>query len=315
MEKQERKEKKILTENRLATVNKRETSFEGLVSQFENGEDGIYNLINDNKNSLFVPKISITDEDLEQIPHLKQLRETIDEWDAALKRTSGKDAFTIKKALIEMRKDQYSIKQAFRRPVIPVKITRSGISHLSIDDKSYIGEDGEIIKDGVSLMNPAVVSAILCNYSKLKEDSFDCFEGDIWYLLQAFENICDKALEEYPLYMRIIECKIDGMQNLDIQETIQVEFGIKHTVEYISSLWRNKIPRMIAIEAENQFLESQFKKEKRPFKKCSKCGKLKPAHNNFFSINKTSKDGWYSVCKFCRNKKYSTKNTKIDNLN
>lgn len=32
MEKQERKEKKVLTDNRLATVNKRETSFEGLVS-------------------------------------------------------------------------------------------------------------------------------------------------------------------------------------------------------------------------------------------------------------------------------------------
>ena len=50
MEKQEKKEKKILTENRMVTVNKRETSFEGLVSQFENGEDGIYNLITDNKN-------------------------------------------------------------------------------------------------------------------------------------------------------------------------------------------------------------------------------------------------------------------------
>lgn len=49
MEKQEKKEKKILTENRLATVNKRETSFEGLVSQLENGEDGIYNLISENK--------------------------------------------------------------------------------------------------------------------------------------------------------------------------------------------------------------------------------------------------------------------------
>ena len=33
MEKQKKKEKKILTENRLATVNKRETSYEGLVSQ------------------------------------------------------------------------------------------------------------------------------------------------------------------------------------------------------------------------------------------------------------------------------------------
>ena len=37
MEKQEKKEKKILTDNRLMTVNKRETSFEGLVSQLENG--------------------------------------------------------------------------------------------------------------------------------------------------------------------------------------------------------------------------------------------------------------------------------------
>ena len=53
MEKQERKERKILTENRMATVNKRETSFEGLVSQFENGEDGIYNLITEDKNIIF----------------------------------------------------------------------------------------------------------------------------------------------------------------------------------------------------------------------------------------------------------------------
>ena len=50
MEKQEKREKKILTDNRLVTVNKREASFEGLVSQLENGEDGIYNLLNEDKN-------------------------------------------------------------------------------------------------------------------------------------------------------------------------------------------------------------------------------------------------------------------------
>ena len=49
MEKQERKERKLLTDNRMATVTKRETSFEGLVSQLENGEDGIYNLMTENK--------------------------------------------------------------------------------------------------------------------------------------------------------------------------------------------------------------------------------------------------------------------------
>jgi len=53
MEKQERRERKILTENRMTTVNKRETSFEGLALQLENGEDGIYNLMTDNKNMIF----------------------------------------------------------------------------------------------------------------------------------------------------------------------------------------------------------------------------------------------------------------------
>ena len=44
----------MLTENRMMTVNKRETSFECLVSQLENGEDGIYNLISENnKNTIF----------------------------------------------------------------------------------------------------------------------------------------------------------------------------------------------------------------------------------------------------------------------
>ena len=77
MEKQERKEKKILTDNRMTTVNKRETSFEGLVSQFENGEDGIYSLITENKNVIFQPKISITQKDLEEIQPLRQVRDAI----------------------------------------------------------------------------------------------------------------------------------------------------------------------------------------------------------------------------------------------
>ena len=71
MEKQERKERKILTDNRMMTVNKRECSFEGLVSQLENGEDGIYNLMTDNKHTIFRPKVTITKKDLEEIPFLK----------------------------------------------------------------------------------------------------------------------------------------------------------------------------------------------------------------------------------------------------
>lgn len=72
MEKEEKKEKKILTENRLTTINKREISYEGLVSQFENGEDGVYNITNEDKYVIFQPKISITRKDREEIPELAQ---------------------------------------------------------------------------------------------------------------------------------------------------------------------------------------------------------------------------------------------------
>ena len=161
MEKQERKERNILTDNRMTTVNKRECSFEGLVSQLENGEDGIYNLVNENKNVIFQPKISITDKDLETIPCLKQLRDTINAWEAAAKHASGKTAFMMKKALIEMRKDQYIIKQAYQKPIIPCRLTRSARTSLPLDDKSYL-DGSEIVVDGISLMDTKVVSAILC---------------------------------------------------------------------------------------------------------------------------------------------------------
>ena len=308
MEKQERKERKILTDNRMMTVNKRECSFEGLVSQLENGEDGIYNLITDNKNQIFQPKVTITKKDLDEIQPLRQLREAINVWEAKLKVTEGKDAFVIKKALIEMRKDQYVIKNAYRRPIVPNKLTRSTHVIMLPDETSSFDEEGYPIPKGVSLLNPVVCSAILCNYSRLKEDSFDRFEGDLYYLMLAFDEIADKALKEYPLYEKIVECKVDGLQNTQIQEILQMEFGIKHSLEYISSLWRKKIPKLIASQAEDEYLYWYYLNiEKGKYKKCSRCGQVKLAHNKYFSKNKTSKDGFYSICKKCRNSKNKTK--------
>ena len=304
MEKQEKKERKILTENRMMTVNKRETSFEGLVSQLENGEDGIYNLISENKNQIFQPKVTITKKDLEEIEPLRQLREAINLWEAKLKVTEGKDAFIIKKALIEMRKDQYLIKNAYKKPIVFNKISHSRNFTLLPDKTCRFDEDGYPIPEGVSLLDPAVCSAILCNYSRLKQDSSDQFEGDLYYLMDAFDEVADIALKEYPLYEKIVECKIDGLQNIQIQEILQMEFGIKHSLEYISSLWRKKIPKLIASAAEDQWLDWYYlNEEKGKYKRCSRCGQIKLAHNKYFSKNKTSKDGFYSICKKCRNSK------------
>ena len=144
MEKQEKKERKLLTDNRMATVTKRETSFEGLVSQLENGEDGIYNLMTENKNMIFQPKVTITKKDVEEIPCLKQLRDAIAYWEQKMSVSEGRDKFIIKKTIIELRKDQYVIKNAYRKPIVPTKLTRSR-NFLPMDDDFEFDDEGYVI--------------------------------------------------------------------------------------------------------------------------------------------------------------------------
>ena len=87
-----------------------------------------------------------------------------------------------------------------------------------------------------------------------------------------------------------------------------MEFGIKHSLEYISSLWRKKIPKLIASQEEDEYLYWYYLNiEKGKYKKCSRCGQVKLAHNKYFSKNKTSRDGFYSICKKCRNSKNKIK--------
>lgn len=307
MEKQEKKERKLLTENRLTTVNKHETSFEGLVSTLENGEDGIYNLINESKTTIFQPHVSITRKDLEEIPFLKQLREAIHMWEEKMKTAQGKDRFIIKKTLIALRKDQYLIKDAYKRPIRLTKISHSK-HFLKLEDSYTLSEEGYVIPKGFSLCNPKVCSAILCNYSKLKEHAFGDFEGDLYYLLWAFDEISERALLNEPIYRQIVVDKIDGLQNIEIQQHLLSLFNKTHSLEYISSLWRNKIPNLIASQAEDELLAWHFtEKERGKYKRCSRCGQIKLAHNKYFSKNKTSKDGFYSICKQCRNSKVKKK--------
>lgn len=143
------------------------------------------------------------------------MREAIVMWEEKLKTATGRDAFIIKKTLIDLRKDQYVIKNAYRRPITLTKISH-GKNLIMLDGEEWVDEDGNVQSKGVSFCNPEVCSAFLCNYSKLKEDSYSNFESNTWYMIYDFENLVDKALAGNPVYMRLVECKIDGMQNIDI---------------------------------------------------------------------------------------------------
>ena len=306
MEKKEKKEKKILTENRMTTVNKRETSFEGLTSKLENGEDGLYNLITNDKNVILTPSVSITKEDLEEIQPLRQLREAI--MDLEKVKVEGKDAYKLKRMLIELRQDQYIIKNAYRRPIY---FLRSGRGSQVIDwdcDTGYEDENGnyvEVSENRLDLTNYEHVSALLCNYSLLKQKTAEELDNDIKYVIEDLENIIESFLpQEYPQYHDIIVWKIDGKSNLDIQKLLKNKYGTTHSQEYISSLFRNKIPKLIADKVSEQWLLWFYTyKAKGEWKTCSRCGETKLAHNRFFSKNKTAKSGFYSICKSCRNKR------------
>lgn len=111
-------------------------------------------------------------------------------------------------------------------------------------------------------------------------------------MMLDLDNLIERTLKDnYPLYYKLLIYKIDGKQNIEIQELLEVEFGIKHSVEYISSLWRKKIPKLISEQAKKDYLIWHYTNvEYGQWKKCSRCNEIKLANNKFFSLNKTSKD-------------------------
>ena len=308
IEKQERKEKHILTNNHMKTVNKREISFEGLVGKLENGEDGIYNMITNDKNIIFTHKDAITEEDIATIPGLKDLREAIAKVEEECRGARGKRAFLLKKQLIEMRQDQYVLKNSYKKKISNVNNTNTvkSLAKMDLSEHIYMDAEGEVCSTGlINLFNYKHISMLLCNYSKIKEECWDKLNNDMRWMMEDLDNLVEASLKDkYPLYYDLLIYKIDGLPNAEIQELLEKKHGVTHSPEYLSSLWRNKIPKLIAREAADQWLVWHFtQEEKGVWKRCSKCGAIKLAHNHFFSKNGTSKDKFYSICKDCRNKK------------
>lgn len=304
-DKKERNEKHILTDNHMKNIRNREISFEGLAGRLENGEDGIYNMIANDKNIIFNNNKPYTKEDIESIPGLKEYMEEIEAVTAAFKEATGRRKFLLKKQLIQMHEDKYEIGKVYKKPIYMVNVVKS-MSKLDLSENVFINEKGEVESDGVvNLYNPAHISLLLCNYSKLKEESWDVFNSDIKWLMEDLDNLIEKTLKDkYPYCYDLLIYKIDGKSNAEIQSLLEDKHNIKHTVEYISFLWRNKIPELLVKEASKEWLEWHYTvEEKGHWKKCSRCGQIKLAHPMFFSKNKTSKDGFYSICKDCRNKK------------
>ena len=308
MTKKEKKNREIITPNRKITIDKRETSYEGLVDKLENGEQGVHTLITNDKNIIFNHAIKITEDDIKDIPTMRDLVDSIKKITKQYENASGRRKKLLKRQIIQLSKDQYVLKSIFKKGFYLNHKTRdlSQKDFLDLTENIYLNSFGEVKSDSpFSLVNKESVSKILKEYDKLFLDSADSFNSDMKWLADELKHFIKRIKEDEPLYYDLIRAKVQGMQNIEIQELLEQKYGVKHSLEYISSLWKHKIPKMISEYKKEEWLIWYYKnhKSKDDWKACTRCKTIKPKHNKFFSKNKTSKDGLYSICKCCRNKK------------
>ena len=306
--KEDKHKREIFTENRLKTIGKREVSYEGLALKFENGEDGLHNILKPNdKNVLLTPKDKITDKDIEEVPGLRSLKQAIEEVLNNLKTATGRKKFYLKKQLIELYQDQYILKEAHRKPIHATRSTPSFYIPI-LDENIKVINNTDVESSGsISFFKVEHVAALLRTFSILKEQNQDQINSDLYYLLQEFESLIERTFkQDYPELFAIVQMKFAGCDSSHIQASLQSEYSLSFTLEYISKSWCNKIPALIVEKAKDEYLEWYYTfREYGKWKTCSCCGEVKLASTRFFSKNAAARDGLYSVCKKCRSTKYS----------
>lgn len=306
---EKRKPYPIVTKNRDVTVNKRQTSYEDMVSKLQNGEDGLYSMIIQDKDVIMDMREPISKEEMENIPGLKENMEVIETLKTQLGRATGKRKYSLKKQIISKYQEMYTLKNSFlgRSSKARINAQVRSMAHVSIPDHVYLDERDVPKSDGfISLIKPEHVSFLLKYYQLLKQESWDDVSSDMrWLLLDLEDTVVRALLPHDEILYDLLVWEIDGCSGAEIAEKMADKYNVFHSEQYFSTLWCRKIPKMIAEQAQKDWLYWHWRFEdpdNARWKTCNTCGKTKPAHYLFFHKN-TSKDGFYSKCRDCRSKR------------
>lgn len=283
------------------------------------------------------PKPTIDREKDKDIPGMVQLWDAIDELDLLLKKVSGKEEwaegeepkefssyslFKLKHWLIDLRKQQYVIKEEWLQPIRFKSVQRT--SNRAIDwysDAAYartpIPYDGQdspthwvvtqedadwewhvVREHTIDLGNGKHVQELINNYGKLKQDSYEDLQGDMKYILWTLEDLIDSC-DFTDVRKDIIVKKIDGQTNVQLHDYLHITYGLDYSANYISTIFTHEICEKIAQRHAQSLEEWQKKDQPAAWKVCTKCGKRKLANSDNFTKKKSNKDGFNSRCKVC----------------
>lgn len=241
---QTKKEKKedypIATKNREVTTKKREISYEEIVATLENGEDGIYSMMVNDKNRIMDYKDPINEADIAEIPGVQEHLQLIDALKLKLETATGRAKYFLKKQIIETYQQIYIIKEAYKGAPARGKISNQAktFAHMPLEDKIYLNENLMPQNAGpLSLFNPMHISFLLCHYSELKQELIDDLSSDMRFLLLDLEDLVTRTLlPQHELFFDLICWKIDNLTNVEIQQRMESCYGVKHTEQYYSNL-------------------------------------------------------------------------------
>ena len=102
---------------------------------------------------------------------------------------------------------------------------------------------------------------------------------------------------------RILDAKMNHLSNNYICDMLKKEFGVNHSANYISTIYKQKICNKIADAATLHYDYYLNREIATAWKKCTCCGEFKLRDTREYMRRARSSDGLSSICKVCDKEK------------
>ena len=240
---------------------------------------------------------------------------------------STQKVYKMRHLLIELRREQYTIRD-FYHPVLqplpthtayrggeqddsipwqeglyeiaPLGFYQPGL--LRFEDPMRADENDYIYNNSASIIldfrNPEHLYSIFEMWLELETATIDEPESSLLPLLNTVQFYIDHA-PLTPEQKDILYYKIHKVPNSEIARLINDKYNINHTLNYISTIYKQKICSEIADYVSFHYDQYLARNDKFRWKKCICCGKLKLKDPRNFVRKARSSDGLANRCKEC----------------
>lgn len=155
-------------------------------------------------------------------------------------------------------------------------------------------------KNSIDFRNPSHLYGIFKSIDDLEDKALDptIIENQIGSLIETLQFYIEMA-EITEVQREILDLKMKHVCNQDIAFTINKKWGKSYTVNYISTIFHQKIlPKIAEAASEHEKIMENlpFPEE---FKQCAKCGRIMLRDADHFVRKTRAKDGFSNRCKQC----------------